>query len=121
MAVFPVAAFLLAAQAAQAADPGGNASAGKAAFSTCQACHTATPGRNGVGPSLAGVVGRPSGSIAGYNYSSAMKAAHITWSQASLDRFLTNPQAAVHGTKMFQSVPDANTRHNIIAYLATLK
>jgi cytochrome c len=113
--------FLLATPAAWAADPSGDAGAGKAAFRTCMACHTITPGRNGIGPSLDGVVGRVSGSEAGYNYSPAMKVAHITWTPASLDKFLTNPQADVHGTKMFLSVPNATTRSNIIAYLATLK
>jgi cytochrome c2 len=121
LAAIPLASFLFGTNAARAADPSGDAGAGKSAFRTCQACHSAASGHNGVGPSLAGVVGRQSGTESGYNYSSAMKAAHITWTPTSLDRFLTNPQADVHGTKMFLSVSDANTRHNIITYLATLK
>jgi cytochrome c2 len=50
-----------------------------------------------------------------------MTAAHVTWNDASLDRFLSNPQGLVHGTKMFVSVPDAHQRQDIIAYLDTLK
>jgi cytochrome c len=112
-----------AAQAAPdaAALPSGDAAAGEDAFGTCHICHATTPGTNGVGPSLAGVVGRPSGSVSGYNYSPAMRAAHLTWDPTTLDRYLTNPQAAVHGAKMFVAVPNPTTRSNIIAYLATLK
>ena len=100
----------------------GDAAAGKQSFTTtCGACHSTEPGTNKIGPSLAGVVGRKSGSVPGYNYSAALKAANITWDEAELDKFLTNPSADVHGTKMVIHVPDAEHRQNIIAYLATLK
>ena len=99
----------------------GNVADGQHDFSRCDACHATQPGRNGIGPSLHDVVGRQSGSIAGYPYSTAMAGAHITWDAASLDRFLDKPQSVVHGTKMFASVPDAHQRQDIIAYLNTLK
>jgi cytochrome c len=99
----------------------GNAADGQRDFSRCAACHAIQPGKNGIGPSLDGVVGRQSGSAPGYRYSTAMMGAHITWDDASLDRFLTNPQRAVHGTKMFAAVPDAQQRQDIIAWLNTLK
>jgi cytochrome c2 len=113
-------AFLLLAGPAFAAGTTGDATAGHSDFNRCSACHTTTAGRNGLGPSLAGVVGRTSGTAAGYHYSPAMTNAHLTWDTATLDHFLTNPQAAVHGTRMFITVPDAKTRQDIIAYLATL-
>jgi cytochrome c len=119
LAVLP--ALLLAAPAAHSAAPDGDPAAGKKSFSLCLGCHTATPGKNGFGPSLVGAFGRESGDAPGYNYSNAMKSAHIEWDAASLDKFLTNPQAMVHGTKMSITVPNADTRSNIIAYLATLK
>ncbi len=50
-----------------------------------------------------------------------MTSAHITWDDASLDKFLNNPQGLVHGTKMFATVPDTTQRQDIIAYLDTLK
>ena len=99
----------------------GDALAGQHDFSRCAACHSAEPGKNGIGPSLAGVVGRSSGAAPDYSYSTAMKNAHITWDAATLDRFLANPQSVVRGTKMFVDVPDAAARANVIAYLATLK
>ncbi len=119
LATIPV--LLVAAGVAHGQPAGGNPAAGHADFSACQACHSPVAGKNGVGPSLAGVVGRQAGTGSGYRYSAAMKAAHITWDSASLDRFLSNPQTVVHGTKMFLSVGNATTRRDIIAYLATLK
>lgn len=99
----------------------GNETVGKQVFARCAACHSAAPGENKIGPSLAGVVGRKSGSEPGFNYSPALKKANITWDEHSLDQFLANPTANVRGTKMLISVPNAMDRDNIIAYLPTLK
>jgi cytochrome c len=107
--------------ASSAASAAGDASAGQQVFARCSACHSTKPGENKIGPSLAGVVGRKSGSEAGYNYSPALKAANITWDEHTLDQFLANPAADVHGTKMFISVPNATDRENVIAYLQGLK
>ena len=65
--------------------------------------------------------GRKSASEPGYSYSAALKALNITWDERTLDQFLANPAADVHGTKMFISIPDATNRENLIAYLKTLK
>jgi cytochrome c len=59
--------------------------------------------------------------VPGYNFSPALKAANITWDEQTLDKFLENPGTDIHGTKMFVSVPNAQNRQNIIAYLETLK
>jgi cytochrome c len=100
----------------------GDPAAGKQALTTtCGICHSTAPGVNKIGPSLAGIVGSKSGAVPGYNFSQALKAANITWDEQTLDKFLQNPQADVHGTRMVVSVPDAEKRRNIIAYLATLK
>jgi cytochrome c len=102
---------------AEAAD----AAAGEQVFARCVVCHSTKPGENKIGPSLAGVVGRKSGSAPGYNYSPGLKSASITWDEQELDKFLANPAADVHGTKMAISVPNAQDRQNVIAYLKTLK
>lgn len=99
----------------------GDAAAGQRDFGRCIACHAEQPGKNGIGPSLAGIVGRTSGSVPDYSYSPAMKNARVIWDEATLDRFLANPQSVVRGTKMFVNVPDPAARSNVIAYLATLK
>lgn len=99
-----------------------DADAGKKVFSKCAVCHTAVAGKNGLGPSLFGVVGRKSGSVEGYNYSEAMKSANKTWDEATLEAYLADPKAAVPGNKMaFAGLPNAEDRANVIAYLATLK
>jgi cytochrome c len=100
----------------------GDAAAGKQTFTTtCAACHSTQPGVNMIGPSLAGIVGSKSGAVPGYSFSPALKAANITWDEQTLGKFLANPSADVHGTKMPISVPSAEERQNIIAYLKTLK
>jgi len=97
----------------------GDAIKGKAVFARCMACHTVDPGVNRLGPSLAGVVGRPSGTVAGFAYSPAMKNAKIRWDAQSLDAYLAKPTAKVPGTKMiFAGLPNPADRANLIAYLA---
>jgi len=118
-AAFGAIAALLGSSASLAA---GDAAARKQAFSaTCGACHSTEAGVNKIGPSLAGIVGSKSGAVPGYNFSPALKAANITWDEQALDKFFANPSADVHGTKMVISVPDAEHRQNLIAYLKTLK
>jgi len=116
-AVFATATLFLNSSTSLAA---GDPAAGQHVFARCAACHSTTPGENKIGPSLAGVAGRKSGTMAGYSYSSAMKSASITWDDATLDKFLANPVGFVHGTKMFLSVPSSTDRQNVIAYLDTL-
>ena len=100
----------------------GNATAGKAVFTShCAVCHSTQPGVNKIGPSLAGVVGSKSGTVPGYDFSAAMKNANITWNDANLDKFLANPTGFVPGTKMFVNLPNQTDRQNVIAYLSTLK
>src|SRR5580765_6243431 len=112
-----IAALLFGAQAHAA----GDAAAGKTAFANqCASCHTVEVGKNGFGPSLAGVVGRHSGSVAGYNYSAAMANANLTWDAANIEKFIANSTAFVPGTSMPVQIADAATRENIVAYLATL-
>ena len=101
---------------------GGDAAAGKEIFVKCSLCHYAEPGKTKIGPSLWGVVGRPSGSMPGYSYSSAMKAYNHVWTPENLFVYLKAPMQVVHGTKMaFVGLPSDTDRKNVIAYLETLK
>ena len=91
-------------------------------FAQCAACHSVQPGKNGVGPSLAGVAGRKAGTAPGYAYSEALRASGLSWNAATLDRWLTGPRKLVPGTKMpFPGIPDAPRRKQVVAYLMTLR
>lgn len=95
---------------------------GQAVFKQyCAICHSPEPGHNKIGPSLAGVVGRKAGSVPGFTYSTANSGSGIVWTRARLDAYLTNPQAVVPGTAMlFPGIQDADKRHALIDYLASL-
>jgi cytochrome c len=87
--------------------------------SRCIACHS--PDANRVGPMHRGVYGRKAGSLLDYTYSKALKSADFVWSDETLDRWLTNPQAFVPGQKMNFKVAKAEDRADLIAYLKTLQ
>ncbi|KQM29077.1 cytochrome C [Sphingomonas sp. Leaf11] len=96
--------------------------AAPAAFNACKACHTVNKGgRNGIGPNLNGVVGRPAASVAGFNYSPAMKASKLRWDAKTLDEYLAGPTKKVPGTRMPIATPDAAKRAAVIAYLTSAK
>ncbi len=114
----------LAQDAPAAAAPAGTGDPehGAVVFKQCLTCHTNVQGQNKIGPSLWAVVGRHSASIPDYQYSTAMKNADKTWDEATLNIYLTKPQAMVPGTKMtFYGLPKEQDRLDVIAYLKTLK
>jgi cytochrome c len=92
---------------------------GEATTKACASCHTFVKGgANGIGPNLYGVVGRPKGSMAGFNYSDAMKAKGGEWTVDDLNKFLTNPRNFVPGTKMtFAGFKTGSQRADTIAFL----
>ena len=112
-----VCAPLLAAAACAAASAAPASTArGEAIYARCAACHALA--QNRVGPKHCGLFGRTSGSVPNFEYSAAMKNAHIVWNAQTLDRFLANPLKAVPGTAMtYDGVPDATERTDLIAYL----
>lgn len=98
---------------------GADASAGKQVFKKCITCHKLEAGKNGVGPSLHGIVGRKAGTAPGYRYSKAMKEADFVWTRERLDEWLINPRKMIAGTKMpFAGLPSQEDRDNVIEYLA---
>jgi cytochrome c len=99
----------------------GDPAAGQRDFAArCAGCHATASAENKIGPSLAGVFGGSSGNVAGFTYSAALKSAHLTWDDATLDKWLQNPASLVHGTTMFVNLPSGNDRQDVIAYLKTL-
>jgi len=94
----------------------GDPKAGEAIYARCLACHAL--GYDRVGPRHCGLFGRSAGSVAGFQYSPAMKKAKIVWNEKTLDRFLANPLKAVPGTNMtYAGVTDPRERADLIAYL----
>jgi cytochrome c len=87
----------------------------------CEQCHNLNKGGAiKIGPPLYGVVGRARATIAGFDYSSAMKAKGGSWTFDELFKFLKSPQAYIEGTKMtFAGLPNPQDRINLIAYLRT--
>jgi len=110
-----VALLVVAAQPVHGADPDN----GKKLFDQCAACHSLGEPGDFEGPLLKGVFGRKAGSLEDYRYSAAMKRSGVTWDAASLDTYVTDPQAFIPGNRMaFAGIPDKSQRDDLIAYLA---
>lgn len=111
--------FILLIAVAGSALAAGDAKRGAQLFRQCAACHSLQPGEHLTGPSLAHIPGHKAGSTPGFQrYSDALKRSGLTWDDATLERWLTNPERLVPGTSMtFPGVRDAQARQDLIAYL----
>lgn len=101
----------------------GDPARGKGTYAQCAACHKAdASGKSSIGPNLWKVVGRKSGTLPGFAYSPAMKAAGRVWNDAALDAYLAAPMKALPGSRMpYAGLKAPADRANVIAYLRTLK
>ena len=97
-----------------------DANHGKQVFAQCAACHSDKP--DAIGPSLKGVYGRKSGSLADFRYSNAMMRANLTWDNATLHAYIKDPQAKVAGNRMpFGGISSDQDIDDVIAYLKDYK
>lgn len=96
-----------------------DAAAGEKVFAVCKACHQiGENGKNGVGPVLNGLIGRPAGSVPGYSYSTANKNSGITWDEATFREYIKDPKAKIPGTKMiYAGLKDEQRTSDLLAYL----
>lgn len=92
---------------------------GKTVYVRCGGCHSID--QNRIGPKHRGVVGRKAGSVAGYDYSPAVKKSKVTWTTDKLEIFLSGPTKFIPGTRMGFSLSSPQDRADVIAYLATQK
>ena len=112
-------AALLLACASSVAFGAGDAKRGAQLVRQCAACHSTAPGEHLTGPSLAHVWNRKAGTAEGFmRYSDSLKAAGLTWNEATLDKWLAGPEKLVPGTAMtFPGVREAQARQDLVAYL----
>lgn len=118
---FSAAFFVGLAFGAQAAeDITGDPKAGEVVFNKCRQCHHIGKGAtNFYGPVLNGIVGRPAGSVNGYNYSEANKHSGKVWDVPTLTSYLRQPQHDVPATYMtFTGLKSDKDIADVIAYMA---
>jgi cytochrome c len=97
----------------------GDAANGEKIFKKCKGCHALEAGKNKMGPSLAGVIGRPAGTAEGFaKYSEAIKGSGVVWDDAALTSFLAKPKEFIpenkHKLAGFKNEGDIA---DVIAYL----
>ena len=96
----------------------GDAQRGVQVFAQCKVCHSLEAGKNIVGPSLHGLIGRKAGSVPGYAYSPALKNANVTWNDDTLSKYLSDPKAFIPGDKMvFTGIKNPSSLGDLLAYL----
>jgi cytochrome c len=83
------------------------------------ACHSVAAGEQMTGPSLAHIWNRKAGSVEGFlRYSDPMKRADVVWNEATLDKWLANPEKFLPGTTMtFPGLKEGQARQDVVAYL----
>ena len=81
----------------------------------CTGCHSLDQDMEG--PRLRNVYGRKAGSVPGFEYSAALKAANITWDEVLLEKWLADPDSLVSGNDMAFHVPKGEERADIIRFL----
>lgn len=99
--------------------PQNPADAGARAFQRCSAYHSLRSDDEAA-PRLSDVFGRRAGSVPGFAYSDAMKAAGrrgLVWDAPTLERFLADPDAVVPGTTMPYQGGSAAERRVLIDWL----
>jgi cytochrome c len=72
---------------------------------------------NREGPQLRTVYGRKAGSVARFEYSASLLRSGLTWTPATLDQWLADPDAMVPGNNMSFATPKTEDRRDLIAYL----
>jgi cytochrome c len=93
---------------------------GRIAFNnSCRTCHSLKAGDNRLGPSLHSIVGAKAAQSAGYTYSQSLRQSGVTWNEATLERWIENPETVVPNNNMkpYNGLADAGVRKKIIDFL----
>ena len=100
--------------------PATPADEGRVAFNnSCRTCHSLKAGDNRLGPSLHGIIGAKAGQSTGYAYSQSLRQSGVTWNEATLERWIENPEAVIPNNNMkpYSGLADAAARKKIIEFL----
>jgi len=93
-----------------------DAAAGRTVFEKrCTGCHALDHEKEG--PRLAGVVGRKAGAVSTFVYSDAVKKSSVVWTEAALDKWLTDPETVIPDNDMSFRLNNPVERAAIIAFL----
>ncbi len=96
---------------------------GRSQFLRCKSCHVVDaaappPFGDSLGPHLEHIVGRPAGSLEGFEYTGAVRDVDLVWDEETLDEWLMQPEAMVPGMcETFMGLPNPEHRRALIAYL----
>ncbi|WP_230291108.1 cytochrome c family protein [Croceicoccus sp. Ery5] len=89
-----------------------------ASLAQCKSCHSFEEGEPArIGPNLHGIYGNKAGSVAGFNYSPALKSSGLVWDDKTLDEYLAAPTKLVPGGRMPMGQTNPDKRKDIIEYL----
>ena len=98
---------------------------GKKVFYKCKPCHALREGKHKIGPSLYQVIGRKVGTAAGLKRYRGLKRVGWTWTEETLELFLTNPKKFVKikadkRSSMMLKLKDRKDKDDVISYLKSL-
>lgn len=96
-----------------------DAASGEKVFAKCRPCHqVGETAKNGAGPILNGIFGRPAGSVPGFAYSPANKGSGVVWDEAIFAEYIRDPRAKMPGNRMaFPGLKDDGEIAGLTAFL----
>ena len=87
----------------------------------CRRCHAVDAKHASYGPPLENVVGRGAGTYPDYDYSTALEASGIVWTEAALRAWMEDNKGFMPQTKMRHvGIADRTVQDFIIAYLKSI-
>ena len=89
--------------------------------SECRRCHAADAKDPSYGPLLENIIGRGAGTYPDFDYSTALEASGIVWTEAALRAWMEDNTGFMPGTKMRHvGITDRTVQDFIIAYLESI-
>ena len=87
----------------------------------CRRCHAPDADHASYGPLLEDIIGRPAGSVKGYDYSETLRAAGFVWTEGALRAWMEDNSGFLPGTKMRHvGITDPTVQDFILTYLRSI-